>query len=71
MREELLEAQAESIGLPLQKIRIPKQCSNEMYGVIIEKELAALKELFINHIAFDNLKRKFNLKLKRYYYWPN
>jgi diphthamide synthase (EF-2-diphthine--ammonia ligase) len=63
VREELLEVQAESIGLPLQKIRIPEQCSNEIYGVIIEKELAALKELGIDHIAFGNLKSKFNLKL--------
>lgn len=29
---ELLEAQGKSIGLTLQKIKIPEQCSNEIYG---------------------------------------
>lgn len=49
VREELLEVQAESIGLPLQKIRIPEQCSNQIYGIIIEKELG------IDQIAFGDL----------------
>jgi len=55
VREELLEAQAESIGLPLQKIRIPEQCSNEIYGSIMKRELASMKELGIDHIAFGDL----------------
>jgi uncharacterized protein (TIGR00290 family) len=55
VREELLEEQAESIGLPLQKIRIPEQCSNEQYGSIMEKELALMKNQGIDHIAFGDL----------------
>lgn len=55
VREELLEAQAESIGIPLQKIRIPEQCSNEQYGSIMEKELASMKSQGIDHIAFGDL----------------
>ena len=55
VREELLEAQADSIGLPLQKIRIPEQCSNTMYGEIMEQELSVMKELGIDHIAFGDL----------------
>jgi uncharacterized protein (TIGR00290 family) len=55
VREELLEAQAESIGLPIQKIRIPEQCSNEQYGSIMEKELASMKNQGIDHIAFGDL----------------
>ena len=31
LREELLEMQAESIGIPLKKIFIPKNCTNEVY----------------------------------------
>lgn len=55
VREELLESQAESIGLPLQKIRIPEQCSNEIYGAIMEKEIRKIKEVGIDHIAFGDL----------------
>jgi uncharacterized protein (TIGR00290 family) len=55
VREELLEAQVESIGLPLRKIRIPEQCSNEVYSAIMEKEIAAMKEMGITHIAFGDL----------------
>jgi uncharacterized protein (TIGR00290 family) len=55
VREELLEAQAASIGIPLQKIRIPEQCSNEQYGSIMEKELASMKSQGIDHIAFGDL----------------
>jgi len=55
VREELLEAQAESIGLPLKKIRIPEQCSNEKYGEIMSKEINAIKELGIDYIAFGDL----------------
>ncbi|MEH7094313.1 diphthine--ammonia ligase [Neobacillus vireti] len=55
VREELLEAQVESIGLPLIKIRIPEQCSNEEYGAIMLREMNAMKELGIDHIAFGDL----------------
>ncbi|ULT59172.1 diphthine--ammonia ligase [Neobacillus drentensis] len=55
VREELLEAQVESIGLPLIKIRIPEHCSNEEYGAIMLKEMDAMKELGIDHIAFGDL----------------
>ncbi|MEH7417579.1 diphthine--ammonia ligase [Neobacillus drentensis] len=55
VREELLEAQVESIGLPLKKIRIPEQCSNEEYGEVMLKEINAMKELGIDHIAFGDL----------------
>lgn len=55
VREELLEAQAESIGLPLKKIRIPEHCSNEEYGEIMLKEINTMKGLGIDHIAFGDL----------------
>lgn len=55
VREELLEAQGASIGLPLQKIRIPEQCSNERYGKIMDRELAKMREAGIDHIAFGDL----------------
>jgi uncharacterized protein (TIGR00290 family) len=45
----------ESIGLPLKKIRIPEHCSNEEYGAIMLKEINAMKELGIDHIAFGDL----------------
>ncbi|MCH6266798.1 diphthine--ammonia ligase [Neobacillus citreus] len=55
VREELLEAQAASIGIPLRKIFIPEQCSNEVYGEIMNRELADLKANGIDHIVFGDL----------------
>ncbi|PFN97737.1 ATP-binding protein [Bacillus sp. AFS076308] len=55
VREELLEAQAKSIGLPLKKIRIPEQCSNDKYGEIMIKEINAIKKLGVDHFAFGDL----------------
>lgn len=55
VRVELLEAQAESIGLPLRKIWIPENCSNEKYQEIMLQVNSELKEQGIDHIAFGDL----------------
>jgi len=55
VRVELLEAQAESIGLPLRKIWIPENCSNEKYQEIMLQVNNELKEQGIDHIAFGDL----------------
>jgi diphthamide synthase (EF-2-diphthine--ammonia ligase) len=39
LRSVLLDKQAESIGLPLEKIYIPKDASNEIYEAALEKTL--------------------------------
>lgn len=55
VRVELLEAQAKSIGLPLRKIWIPENCSNETYQEIMIQVNTELKEQGIDHIAFGDL----------------
>lgn len=39
VREELLQAQANSLNLPLEKVYIPKECSNEKYDRQMENVL--------------------------------
>jgi uncharacterized protein (TIGR00290 family) len=55
VRVELLEAQANSIGLPLKKIWIPENCSNQKYQEIMTKVNLELKEQGIEYIAFGDL----------------
>ena len=39
VREELLQAQADSLKLPLEKVYIPRECSNEEYDRLMENAL--------------------------------
>jgi len=55
VRVELLDAQAKSIGLPIRKIWIPENCSNEKYKEIMTQVNLELKEQGIEHIAFGDL----------------
>src|SRR5215831_19491142 len=55
VREELLEAQADALGLPLWKVPIPSPCPNEVY----ERAMAAAVERAVaqgfTHVAFGDL----------------
>ncbi len=55
VREELLEGQAKSLRLPLVKVRIPKNCSNELYEEKMKGAIGKIKEKGITHIAFGDL----------------
>lgn len=55
VRVELLEAQAKSIGIPLRKIWIPENCSNQKYQEIMMQVNIELKEKGIENIAFGDL----------------
>jgi len=55
VREVLLERQAESISLPLRKVYIPANCTNEIYADIMEKEMNLLKAENIYTIAFGDI----------------
>ncbi|HTG36401.1 MAG TPA: diphthine--ammonia ligase [Thermoanaerobaculia bacterium] len=55
VRRELLERQAESIGLPLHKVLIPKDCPNEIYEDRLTAALSAIKDQGIHHVAFGDL----------------
>jgi len=55
VRRELLERQAESIGLPLHKVLIPKDCTNEIYEDRLAAALRDIKSQGIHHVAFGDL----------------
>lgn len=55
VRRELLERQAASIGLPLRKVLIPKDCPNEIYEDRLAAALREAKAQGIGHIAFGDL----------------
>jgi len=55
VRRELLHRQAESIGLPLQEVRIPPQCVNPIYEARMEKAMRAAYEQGIRCVAFGDI----------------
>lgn len=63
VRESLLEAQAQALGLPLIKIPIPAQCSNSVYDCAMESVMAQARAAGVRHIAFGDL---FLEEIRRY-----
>jgi uncharacterized protein (TIGR00290 family) len=63
VRVELLTAQARSIGLPLIKVMIPQQASNESYEERMGAELTAQKARGIDTVVFADI---FLEDLRRY-----
>ena len=55
VRLELLERQAEAVGLPLQIINLPYPCSNTQYETAMEKFVAETREEGIECMAFGDL----------------
>lgn len=55
VREELLKAQAAAVGLPLVTVRIPRDCSNEIYEARFGETLARLKDEGVTAIAFGDI----------------
>jgi uncharacterized protein (TIGR00290 family) len=55
VRTELLQVQAEHIGLPLQNIEIPYPCSNEQYEEIMAQFVDGVKVEGIEQFAFGDL----------------
>ena len=55
VRSELLRRQAESIGLPVEEVRIPQQCSNTIYEARIAEAVLRSRERGIYHIAFGDI----------------
>src|SRR5262245_25242839 len=55
VRVELLETQADALGLPLWKVFIPSPCSNELYErAMAERGARAVSQGF-SHVAFGDL----------------
>src|ERR1700704_5888235 len=55
VRVELLEAQADSLGLPLWKVPIPSPCSNEAYECAMREAVARAVVEGFTHVAFGDL----------------
>jgi uncharacterized protein (TIGR00290 family) len=55
VRVELLEAQADALGLPLWKIPLPSPCSNEVYERTMEAAVARAVAEGFTHMAFADL----------------
>ena len=55
VREALLDRQAEEMGLPLYKIRIPYPCTNEVYEKKMKEFLTAFQKKGIRHVIFGDL----------------
>jgi uncharacterized protein (TIGR00290 family) len=55
VRCELLERQAGSLGIPLHKILIPQDCSNEIYEARMREAMTRIKAQGISKIAFGDL----------------
>jgi uncharacterized protein (TIGR00290 family) len=55
VRQELLDRQAEVLGLPLIKVWIPPQCTNDLYEERMASTLAAEAFRGIDHVAFGDL----------------
>ena len=55
VREEILRAQLDAVGLPATIVPIPYPCPNEVYEARMEAALAAAKQNGITHIVFGDL----------------
>jgi uncharacterized protein (TIGR00290 family) len=55
VREELLEAQARSLRLPLIKVPIPHPCPNETYEAAMSEALNQAREKGVTRIVFGDL----------------
>ena len=55
VREVLLDAQADSLGLPIEKVYIPKTCSMEEYGNLMKRALDTYLNQGIRSMAFGDI----------------
>jgi uncharacterized protein (TIGR00290 family) len=55
VRRELVEAQAEAIGLPLWRVDLPWPCSNAEYEKRMSRLIAQAREAGVTHMAFGDL----------------
>lgn len=55
VREELLDLQAEAVGLPLHKAYIPAPCSNEEYAEVMRKSMEQAKAEGVKGVVFGDL----------------
>src|SRR5664279_4594682 len=55
VRRELLQRQAEAVGLPVHEVNIPWPCSNEEYEAAMSAVVAAARDQGVSRMAFGDL----------------
>jgi uncharacterized protein (TIGR00290 family) len=55
VRRELVEAQADRLGLPLHVVEIPSPCPNDVYEAKMEAAMATAVDRGIRHVVFGDL----------------
>jgi len=55
VREAVLEAQAEAVGLPLRRVLIPSPCSDELYEERISEALREAKSAGVSEMLFGDV----------------
>lgn len=55
VRNELLRRQAESIGLPVEEVRIPPQCPNAVYEQRMAEPVLRFRDRGVLHVAFGDI----------------
>lgn len=55
VRRELLERQADALGLPLEVVLIPAACTNEIYEAQMEAALQRFKSRGVSRVAFGDI----------------
>jgi uncharacterized protein (TIGR00290 family) len=55
VREQLLEAQAKALGLPLVKVPLPWPCSNAAYEEAMKRAMAEARSAGVAHVVFGDL----------------
>ncbi|HET8538955.1 MAG TPA: hypothetical protein VFL83_03685 [Anaeromyxobacter sp.] len=55
VREELLDRQAASLGLPCRKVRIPWPCANERYEAEMARAIAEARAAGVTRVVFGDL----------------
>lgn len=55
VREELLEKQSESLGIPLLKVEIPPNCTNETYERKMSEAMERLRSEGVEYMAFGDI----------------
>jgi uncharacterized protein (TIGR00290 family) len=55
VRRELLHRQAESIGLPVEEVRIPPQCPNTVYEERMGEAITRFRKRGVRHVAFGDI----------------
>ena len=55
VRRELLAAQANALGYPLEEVSIPPQCTNEIYEQRMQQTLEKYQQAGVTHTVFGDL----------------